>query len=70
MLVSTFALSNIKPEKINSSNFEADTSIFYTLKYDKHEYLKTFDIIKLVSEKSIFLDSVYVILSLILDNTI
>ena len=59
MLVSTFALSNIKPEKMNSSNFETDTSIFYTLNYDKHEYLKTFDIIKLVSEESIFLDSVY-----------
>lgn len=59
MLVSTFALSNIKPEKINSSNFETDTSNYYTLKYNKHEYLKTFDIIELVSEKSIFLDTVY-----------
>lgn len=59
MLVSTFAISNLKPEKINPSNFETDTSNFYTLKYDKHEYLKTLDIIKLVSEKSIFLDNVY-----------
>jgi hypothetical protein len=59
MLVSSYAFSNIKSDKIQQEDFETDTSKFYSLKYSNHEFIKSFEVIELYDNGLTSLDTTY-----------